>query len=563
MSALFGAIIAIGRCAVWQDPLESAQVLAGLVTYPPDNPFYIYHVKIWTLITQILAVILSAGVSDLATSLFLEGLVGALSFAGVYLIVYSVSEKPLEALLVPLFMYSLTLVGASGAYPIALLGSVSSYGIIGLSYMLLVFGLLGTGRYRIGALLVGLAPAVHPGLGTFCLLIAIITVFANLRELRPHRSKLLCFFALGAAITLASLGWNLHLASHLLKFDLSLRRNYLEAFIRNFDYHRTAGGWAQSCVLFGIMLAALSVFAARLKNVPLGAKIVFSSVIASVLATLALVVLSSYIPPLFFLKVLIPWRFINYANLCLLPISFGILVADYAATPRLRSLIFASAMIFSFSMRLLGLDGENILYFSIIVALWSIIALRLPDLPEKPFAALTRWQDLLILSVFALCFFRFVVPGAITLATRNVVLRNWTNSEILRTASTRPGVLVTAGSMRQIQLTTRRPVLIDSGSLDIFTLVPETGPIFNELLKEVYGLDIMVKPPENAVYQAGLTYAHKPLWEQRTPEEWENIRGKFGVTDVLTPDTWTLKLPLVIKGSGMNLYSIGQVGEKR
>jgi hypothetical protein len=37
----------------WHVAVQTAQVLAGLVTYPPDNPFYIYHARLWTLLHQL------------------------------------------------------------------------------------------------------------------------------------------------------------------------------------------------------------------------------------------------------------------------------------------------------------------------------------------------------------------------------------------------------------------------------------------------------------------------------------------------------------------------------
>jgi hypothetical protein len=38
---------------VWQDAVEPAQVIAGLVRYPPDNPVYQHSTRTWTLLHQI------------------------------------------------------------------------------------------------------------------------------------------------------------------------------------------------------------------------------------------------------------------------------------------------------------------------------------------------------------------------------------------------------------------------------------------------------------------------------------------------------------------------------
>lgn len=56
-SAIFGLGLALLRPA-WQVAVEPGQVLAGIVQYPPDNPFYIYQIKLWTILHQASAVML-------------------------------------------------------------------------------------------------------------------------------------------------------------------------------------------------------------------------------------------------------------------------------------------------------------------------------------------------------------------------------------------------------------------------------------------------------------------------------------------------------------------------
>lgn len=552
MAALFGSIIAVGRRTAWQVPLESAQVLAGLVTYPPDNPFYMYHMKSWSLLNHGAALLLSAGFSEFFASILIEGFVGAVSFAGIFLIVQAICEKSLIALLTPLLMYSLSLVGVYVAFPIALLGESTSYGILGLSYTLLVIGLLGTARYRSGAFLAGLAPAFHPALGAFCALIASLAVLANLRDFRAHLPSMFRYFIVGATATLASLAWQKYISAGLPTLDPVLKKSYLEAFIHNFDYHRTAGGWTEPGVLLGVILAALATITSQIKSAPLGARVVLSSVIASVATTFILVILSEFIPPLYFLKVLIPWRYINYASLCLIPVSFGILAADFPIFPRLRSFLLTAIITLCLFWRILALGGECILFFLILLAILCTVTVKTTDLPTKPFESLMQWQWVLLLSVISLFFFRQVAPGTISLLTGNIQLHDRTNSDILHTASIRPGILLTAGNMHLIQLVTRRPVLIDGGALDMFPYVPDSGLRFNEIMKKIYGLDIFVKPPDAAHYQGMLTYYHQALWEVRTLAEWQKIRSEFGVTDILTPISWNLKIPIVAKEFDIN-----------
>ena len=40
VSGLIGAIVGAWLYPTWHVAVETAQVVAGIVTYPPDNPFY-------------------------------------------------------------------------------------------------------------------------------------------------------------------------------------------------------------------------------------------------------------------------------------------------------------------------------------------------------------------------------------------------------------------------------------------------------------------------------------------------------------------------------------------
>ena len=51
-SAFFGFLVGVAH-STWQLVAESSQVLAGIAKYPTANPFYIYHLKSWTILNQL------------------------------------------------------------------------------------------------------------------------------------------------------------------------------------------------------------------------------------------------------------------------------------------------------------------------------------------------------------------------------------------------------------------------------------------------------------------------------------------------------------------------------
>ena len=68
-SGVLGWHVGAGAFADWQVAVESAQVVAGLVHYPAGNPFYVYHTKLWTVLHQVLAVLLAAAIGPQPTYL--------------------------------------------------------------------------------------------------------------------------------------------------------------------------------------------------------------------------------------------------------------------------------------------------------------------------------------------------------------------------------------------------------------------------------------------------------------------------------------------------------------
>jgi len=553
VSALCGAVLAAGGVPDLQVPVESGQVLAGIVTYPADNPFAVYHLKLWTLLNQLAAFLLQAGLADGQASLLIEGVLGAISFVAIFLLVLAVSGRTSVALFAPLFIHFLDLVGIPIAYPIWLMGTSHSYGILGLSSALLVLALFGVGRQRSGAFLAGMIPALHPSLGAFTWVVMASAVLLHRRALRPLTRPLLLAFGAGVVVTAASLLWQLHFFPDLPGLEPALKRQYLEAFIHNFDLHRSFSGWGHPGLLTAILVAAIAVVAGRRGETPLGTRLALTALASSVAVTVAAAGLAEFTPFGAPLKMLMPWRYLNLANLAAVPLALGLLASGAGARPRSRAALLLVVVFGALLWRLfLPLDPQW-LYLLILLAVLLVLALPLPDLPEAVFGLLPRWQGRITMVLMAILLLLRVLPAtqfALANAPEAMV------PEIYRFAAERPGMLLTAGNLHLIQLQTRRPVLMDGGGLDFFTYVPETGPRFNEILGKVYGLDLFVPPAGEQLNRGELTFEHQALWERRSPAEWRQLGEEFGVTDILTPVGWQLKLPLLAQDDNVSLYTI-------
>jgi hypothetical protein len=134
-----------------------------------------------------------------------------------------------------------------------------------------------------------------------------------------------------------------------------------------------------------------------------------------------------------------------------------------------------------------------------------------------------------------------------------------TDNNVLALASSTDGLLaIGTQCCVYTQLRTRRPLLVEVQALDQIPYVPESGPDMNTALKAVYGVDLL-HPQEilrSSSFSEDLTPVTKPVWEQRSAEEWRTLATTFGFNAVLANPDWKLHLPEVARDSSHVLYKI-------
>ena len=103
-SGAIGFLLGVLAYPSWQDALEPAQVLAGIVNYPLHNLVYLHSTRPLTALNQILALPLYAGVTERALALILSGATGMLSMQALGMVVLALSGDVLLATLAPFFI---------------------------------------------------------------------------------------------------------------------------------------------------------------------------------------------------------------------------------------------------------------------------------------------------------------------------------------------------------------------------------------------------------------------------------------------------------------------------
>ena len=622
-SALAGAAIGALEPA-WHVALEPAQVLSGIVHYPPGNPFGLYELRLWTLWHQLLAPLLAAGIPERALTIALSGAVGALTFAALAIMALAHGAHPGLAFATP-FVLILLEPGLWGFnYPILLVGYGHTYGMAGLAWLLGICGLLGAGCRRTAAFLLGLAPAIHASLGASFALVVGACALADLRELRPQLRSMALWGAIGAALSAASFGWQQIAASAPPVADPAVAARYLDAFVRVWDQHRrpvNLAAW-KAFLVWCTLLLAFALLRYGRQSIPAPNRLSLRVFLACGVIGVANSVLLRLVPlgdiPSALL-VAMPMRLANLPALAFVPLLIGVLWR-MRESPAARLLLLAVAIVAIAGRRAPWLNAVGLVTFN--VAPLLIVAARTQPRPVLRLAALGLFTyygvyrlslDLpflgrrgasgvlmLAASVVALAVLwaraerlvlrrglgtrarrlavrldprepLFDVPLAIAFAAaviavggsaaaglpvRLAELRDRTNDPALRAASHGEGMVAAGPGLGQVQLLTRRPVLLDPEALDMLPYAADGGPALERILREVYAVDFF-DPPAPARYKAVVPKQPvRSAWEARSAEAWSEIGARFGVSEVLVDADWRLRLPEVTRSERYALYRV-------
>jgi len=571
LAGLLGFIFGITLCS-WQDSVETAQVLAGVVKYPPANPYYMYHLKGFALINHISAVLLYVLGSEKMVSIIVSGLMGMLSFQALSMIIFAVCRRPLLSVLWMVFIYLLHYEGAGVVYCVDIVGkSGMTFGIIGLGFIVLTAGLLGVGIYRWGFFCLGLAPCVHPAFGTWAVLVVGIALLCQRNYFAQAKKTALGYFLAGMGVSVALLCYHLYL----IRDFPDASKEYFDSFVKYWGFHRRKFFWDYSAgqydflnkgtasLLYSIIITASALmYFKREKPIAFMFRVILLSGIFSLVLALVTHIPPQYIPG--YVSVLMPGRFVNFSNITVAPCVLGILsCADFKNHKTAQAIfliLLASSLIAAFTS---FTPLVQIFCFALFLLWFCLLAAKkyfrnqtsTIIKPERYAISFEKWL-LIFLIIFTLVNIprkRFVKEYLYSPAN----FADRTNDSFYQKVAQRKGLLATMGGYGgRITLKTRRPVLINMAAINFFTHVPESGEILHNILKKVYGIDLLVRPAEKYRHKDVPAVLYKDLWQSRSSRQWQKIRKEFAVTDVLTDKDWMLSLEKVCENNELILYTI-------
>ncbi len=572
ISGLLGFRVGIIGFPTWQIAVESAQVVAGLVPYPPDNPFYLYHTKLWSLVIQACALLLRAGVSEITLSLVLSGVLGMVSFQALSMVVFALSRSVPLSIGTAFVVFVSRITDHGVVYPIFLLGTHHTYGALGLSYFVLTIALLASGCRRTGAFLLGMGPAVHASVGTWVGLAAVLAFVWDHQRLREEFRDAWPALLEGAAVTVVSLAVQFAFVYHRGEADAAEVARAFSTFVSVWDDHRRAGAdMAHTGVVLNRMALAVGLIWLLGFARDLSASAVFLLRVVVITAAISLgFVLLSGIPPEripMTLSILMPGRLLNFDVMVGVPLLVGLLgLYRQRLSAQLLILVLLGGLVFSRSSLFWLWAAERqwqwwtMRFDPLFVAEICAVGLVCVAVSNSDAYRVRRAPDWIASVAAGVCAFlvvmiAFATTWRITGSRDN--FRDRTNDPFFReVAGDHRGLTVSAGTFQLIQLYTRRPVLIDSGALDTMVYAPASAPAMVRILRDVYGIDFFNPPPEVRSASAVPHALNRAYWAQLTSERWQELRKIYNITQIVTRSDYELNLPVAAQTENLKLYRI-------
>ena len=555
LSGAFGLWAGLAH-AEWQWAVELAQIGAGIVRPPADNTFVVLHARLWTLLHQVSAVALAAGLSERALSFVLSGLAGMVSCQALAMLAFAACHRfPVAVAVPPLVLVSgITMDGA--VYPVMLLGWPHTHGMFGLPLAMLAIALIGSGYGRAGGFLLGLDVAVHPSTGVPVTAFVAIAAIAGRRHDVEGFNRLAKALAVGLAVSGLSLAFHLLLRTTIPPADPAAAREYLLAWTSVWDEHRRPVDWSRLGAVINVALPV--VLLAWLPSCrDRAARLACGALVVACIAALGLAVPSTMSPERLPNSVIVamPARLLNIGLFAAVPLIIGLLAGGRTRVSRWSALA-AGVVLLASSPILLGLDQRALL---LLIAAWTAAAAFIERRAGSERATGTRPVTGLTVGMTTIAGALIVVlvlPRSPILSEHRTDLLASVRDPVLDVAALRPGVLASAGDMALVQIRTRRTVLIDGMTLDSLPYALDNAPAVARILRDVYDIDLLAPPAAARRLGKIPNEPNREAWERFDLARWQTIRARYDVRDVLVFGSWQLELPLVAASPDLRLYTI-------
>ena len=531
---LLGLLLGLLAPPASQEGLDGSLVLAGIVHYPPQSPMSQYFFGSWTLIHQLGALLLRAGLDQANVSELLFLIPCALLVCGYAAVVYCFSRQFLFSLLAAALCFltnPLAKFFASPDYiPVGLLWAqppVQTFGFWAHAGAVWVVGCLAAGRRALAGCSALLLIAVHPVLGAYMTALLAMTSLAGRFFLGLRLDGFAQGAALGAALT--SLSGLFYLK---MRPDLSgaIDQTAYDVYMSVWDTHRShvmTAGTATRIALAGliavVVISAFVILARpRRANALLTSGLVLLAVVVSTLAYFATHLLPALLPDIVLRAA--PGRLLNVQAFLSTPMALGLVA--FAIGQALNAAKTPASIRVGRAFPIIAL---------------AILALGLAQ------SVLSR-RDAMIENAHSLLSTRGLGEGSLP---NNAAF--WRDA---RGAGISGLVLTSRAASRPTLDFGHVPIALNVGAFDFVPYIPQTAGAVARIVEEGYGISFSDPPPDMRHGGALPPDGGKTYWAGLTPADWCRISRDLGVGAIVAPRDWTVNLPDRVIGGDFTLYKI-------
>jgi hypothetical protein len=534
LALLLGLLLGLLAPPTSQEGLDGSLVLAGIVHYPAQSPMSQYFFGSWTLIHQLGALLLRAGLDQAYVGELLFLIPCALLVCGYAAVVYGFSGQFLFSLLAaalccltnPLAKFFVS----PDYIPVGLLWAqppVQTFGFWAHAGAVWVVGCVAAGRRTLAAFSALLLIAVHPVLGVYMTALLVMALLAGRLLLGVRLDGAAKGAALGAALTALSFFIYVSMRPAL---SSAIDQTAYDAYMSIWDTHRshimTAGTATRIAVAGLIAIVVLSAFVMlarpRRANALLTSGLVLLTVVVSTLAYFATHLAPALLPDIILRAA--PGRLLNVQAFLSTPMTLGLVV--FAIGQALNAAKAPASIRLGQAFPMIAL---------------AILALGLAQ------SVMSR-RDAMIENAQSLLSTRGLGEGSLQ---NNAAF--WRD---VRGAGISGLILTSRAASRPTLDAGHLPIALNVGAFDFVPYIPQTAGAVARIVEEGYGVSFSDPPPGMRHGGALPMDGGKAYWAGLMPAGWCRISRDLGIGAIVAPREWTVNLPDRVIGEQFALHKI-------
>ena len=496
-----------------QVAIESAVSLTDKISFPNGlNIFFYYANNSWSFTTQFIQILLNLNLEEISISKIILFISTFFYSTGVFLISKNISSSRLLAIFIVFFVMIFRKNFGNIDYP-TLMFSEHTNGMISLSIVSMIFGLLCNKNFFLSTFFIGILISIHLTVGLWILLLFLISyIYYNYNE-KFKLPKKIFIFGLGLGLFISLLSFYFF-QNNVIQIPYEFNSNSYDNYMKNWDAHRNSYGslaFLNYSYVFKslILFLMLSVYQAILSNKE-NYHLKFLSI---------------------FLIFNIFISFILYVSYKKVPIIYPDIIIRTIPTRffLMHSVIGYPIIISLFYLLLINLTQKfNIFPKTILIFFISLII----------FYSVSHYKNIHSLSQNFL----------FNLNEQNRLNKNSFWGEVKKLKTT--GYIVTSELACSSTITkANKPVIICPHPIDYIPYLPKLAGEIELVMKEIYEYSFSSPPPKSNKILDGLRdNTIKKIFEKKTSQDWIKIKNNFIVEGVIAPSNWILNLePLIIK----------------